>query len=163
MRCLCCHYTPANFFDDKVHGIRAELPVVIAPAVASPPCTASITTLDLVSEDEVRRVVMRSSTKSCPLDPMPTWLLKDVLPTIVPLMTDVTNASLLSGVVPGTMKRAAVTPLLKRPSLDADLLKNYHPVSNLPFVSKVLERVVASRLKAHMDINGLHDPFQLAY
>ena len=113
----------ANFFDDKVHGIRAELPVVIAPAVVSPPCTASLTTLDPVSEDKVS-VVMRSSTKSCPLDPMPTWLLKDVLPTVIPLMTDFINASLLSGVVPGTMKRAAVTSLLKRPSLDADHLKN---------------------------------------
>ena len=117
-----------------------------------------------------RSVKMRSGVLSwdhpqsrVPSIQCPSWLLKDVLPTVIPLMTDFINASLLSGVVPGTMKRAAITPLLKRPSLDADLLNNYRPVSNLPFVSKVLERVVASGLKAHMDINGLHDPFQSAY
>ena len=68
-----------------------------------------------------------------------------------------------SSLISGTMKFAAVTPLLKRPLLDADHLKNYRPVCNPQFVSKVLERVVASCLKAHMDINGLHDPFQLVY
>ena len=61
------------------------------------------------------------------------------------------------------MKSAAVTPLLKIPSLDIKILKNYRPVSNLPFVSKVLERVVASQLKAYMDYNDLHDPLQSAY
>ena len=163
MRCLPCHCTPRRNHkgdEDKVDGIRARFPVANAPVEASTPCTASLTKLDPVSEDEVKRVVMRSSTKSCPLDPMPTWLLKDVLPNVVPRMIDFINASLLSGVVPRTMKCAAITPLLKRPSLDAELLKNCRLVSNLPFISKVLERVVASRLKVH---NGLHDPFQSVY
>ena len=61
------------------------------------------------------------------------------------------NSSLQSGVVPDSMKSAAVTLLLKKPSLDINILKNYRPVSNLPFVSKVLERVEASQLKAYID------------
>ena len=79
---------------------------------------------------------------------MPTWLLKDAIPNIV--MTDFINASLLFDVVPETMKHVVVTSLLKKASLVADLLKNYRPVSNLQVISKVLERVVAFRLKAHM-------------
>ena len=78
-------------------------------------------------------------------------------------MSPRSNADMASEGCPSYRHPSNDRPLLKRPSLDADLLKNYRPVSNLPFVSKVLERVVASRLKAHMDINGLHDPFQLAY
>ena len=58
---------------------------------------------------------------------------------------------------------AAVTLLLKKPSLDINILKNYRLMSNLPFISKVLERVVASQLKAYMDYNNLHDPLQSAY
>ena len=45
---------------------------------------------------------------------------------------------------------AIVTPLLKKPELDADELKNYRPVSNLTFVSKLVERVVASRLVSYL-------------
>ena len=97
-----------------------------------------------VTISEVSPIVMKSSTKACG-DPMPTWLLKELLPSIAPLMTDFINSSLQSGVVPDSMISAAVTPLFKKPSLDINILKNYRPVSNLPFVSNVLERVVASQ------------------
>ena len=54
-------------------------------------------------------------------------------------------------------------PLLKKPSLDKEVLKNYHPVSNLPFMSKVVERVVATRIESHIMLNSLHDDIQSAY
>jgi hypothetical protein len=49
--------------------------------------------------------------------------------------------SLVESSVPSTFKKAIVRPLLKKPSLDKEVLENYHPVSNLPFISKVVERV----------------------
>ena len=71
--------------------------------------------------------------------------------------------SLESGVVPGCFKKALVRPLLKKPSLDADCLKNYRPVSNLSFISKQTERVVAARLNEHMSQFELFEPLQSAY
>ena len=62
-----------------------------------------------------------------------------------------------------SIKTAHVRPLLKKSGLDANVLKNYRPVSNLPFASKLLERVVAARLSEHMDTHALHGPFQSAY
>ena len=59
------------------------------------------------------------------------------------------NMSLESGVVSGCFKKALVRPQLKKPSLDADCLKNYRPVSNLSLISKQTERVVAARLNEH--------------
>jgi len=56
-----------------------------------------------------------------------------------------------------------VTPLLKKPSLDPDVYKNYRPVSNLNFLSKVLEKVVASQINDHLAKNNIHEPFQSAY
>ena len=50
------------------------------------------------------------------------------------------------------MKSAIVTPLLKKSTLDPDILKNYRPVSNLSYISKLLERVVAGRLTDYNDI-----------
>ena len=49
------------------------------------------------------------------------------------------NTSLTTGIVPRDLKSAIIKPLLKKPSLDKNLLKNYRPVSNLPFLSKILE------------------------
>nr|KAG5705734.1 hypothetical protein BaRGS_027393 [Batillaria attramentaria] len=51
-------------------------------------------------------------------------------------------AAVMDGSVPDSFKQAIVLPLLKKSGLDANVLKNYRPVSNLPFLSKVLEKIV---------------------
>ena len=79
------------------------------------------------------------------------------------MVTILVNLSLQSANVPDSMKQALVTPLLKKDDLDPEVLKNYRPVSNLSFLSKVLERVVAARLTNYMTINQLHEPMQSAY
>ena len=42
-------------------------------------------------------------------------------------------------------------------------LKNYRPVTNLTFVSKILEKVVFQQILSHIDFNSLHAVFQSAY
>jgi len=59
------------------------------------------------------------------------------------------NASLASSQFPTTHKHALVTPILKKPSLDPAQLNNYRPISNLSFVSKLLERSVASQISSY--------------
>ena len=49
------------------------------------------------------------------------------------------------------------------PSLDPNCLKNYRPVSNLPFLSKVIEKVVLSQLLQHLNANNLLGVYQSAY
>ena len=56
-----------------------------------------------------------------------------------------------------------MTPLIKKPGLDAEILKNYRPVSNLSFLSKVIEKVIASRIISHIENNSIIDQFQSAY
>ena len=81
----------------------------------------------------------------------------------MPFLTAIINKSLATSVVPACFKRAVVRPLLKRPGLDKEVLNNYRPVSNLPFVPKLLEKVVEHRLRDHLDINNLHDFHQSLY
>jgi hypothetical protein len=73
------------------------------------------------------------------------------------------NDSLTSGVVPSLFKIAVVKPLLKKPSLDQNNLKNYRPVSNLPFLSKILEKVVLQQLFSYISVNDLICHSQSAY
>ncbi len=54
------------------------------------------------------------------------------------------NRSLLIAQFPTNLKCALVIPLLKKAKLDHEVFKIYRPVSNLPFISKIVEKVVAS-------------------
>ena len=83
--------------------------------------------------------------------------------SLVPVITRLVNSSLSIGIVPTAFKSALLTPLLRKPSLDGDILKNYRPVSNLPYLSKVLEKIVLSRLLNFLEESGQHEPHQSAY
>lgn len=115
------------------------------------------------SIDEIQSIIAKTPNKSCELDPVPTFLLKNCLSVVAPLITDIINSSLSTSSVPSSFKEALVRPLLKKVGLDKEILKNYRPVSNLPYLSKVLEKVVSKRLDEHLDTNNLFDPLQSAY
>ena len=116
------------------------------------------------SISEVSKIIQSAPSKHCELDPIPTHLLKSCLNEFLPAMTNIVNRSLSESHVPSTInKEAIVRPLLKKPSLDREVLKNYRPVSNRTFLLKVLEKVVAARLEHHIDSNSLHDNLQSAY
>ena len=101
--------------------------------------------------------------KSCDLDPIPTPILHDCLEEITPIVTDIVNKSLSSGVVPQCFKHALVKPLLKKANLDPNCPSNYRPVSNQPFLSKVMERIVLKQFSQHLESHSLLEPFQSAY
>ena len=61
------------------------------------------------------------------------------------------------------MKKAIVSPLLKKLTLDKDVLRNYRPVPKLTFISKTLEKIVSSWLLDHIKSNNLREPLQSAY
>ena len=61
------------------------------------------------------------------------------------------------------LKQAVIRPLLKKPGLDQNDMKNFRPVSNLPFVSKILEKVVLIQLQRHLSENDLLEVYQSAY
>jgi hypothetical protein len=65
--------------------------------------------------------------------------------------------------MPIVYKEAVITPLLKKSTLDKEVLANYRPISNLQFLSKVVERAAAAQIIDHLEKNRLFDPFQSAY
>ena len=78
-------------------------------------------------------------------------------------ITNIINYSLREGSFPNCFKTAYVTPLLKKPNLDRNLLKNYRLVSNLSFIFKLIEKVVAKQLNNYIDSEGLSNVNQSAY
>ena len=70
------------------------------------------------------------------------------------------NSCLRLGTVPAAFKHAVVRPLLKKPNLDPSVLSNFRPVSNLPFLSKVLEKVVFIQLQSFLEDNSVLEKFK---
>ena len=103
-----------------------------------------------------------SPSKSCEDDPIPTTLLKSILPSVLPVLTALVNGSMQTGVFPEDLKQALVKPLLKKANLDL-VDKNYHPISNFEFVGKIIERAVTDQLTHHITKYNLMDPMQSAY
>ena len=69
------------------------------------------------SEVEIRKIIIKSPNKSCDLDPLPTWLLKKCLDQLLPMITTVINWSMDESALSLCLKRATITPLLKRSAL----------------------------------------------
>ena len=79
-------------------------------------------------------------SKTCALDIMPTARLKEVLGTILPSITHIVNKSLDQGEFYTSWKKALVKPLVKKRILGTTMT-NYRPVSNLQFITKIVEKV----------------------
>ncbi len=62
-----------------------------------------------------------------------------------------------------SFKTAVVKPLLKKRNLDNTMLSNYRPISNLPFIGKIIEKVVFNQLNNYLNSNGYLDNFQSGF
>ena len=75
----------------------------------------------------------------------------------------IVNLCLTTGDFPISYKSSIVIPLIKKPSLDREMLNNYKPLSNLSFLSRVIEKVISIRILGHILDNNIVDRFQSAY
>ena len=89
-------------------------------------------------------------------------VIKECLDELVPLLTVINNQSLQSGVFPNVWKEDLVTPTITKCGFDL-AFKNFRPVSNLQFASKLVERAAAEQLQSHLVKNNLFPTLQSAY
>ena len=86
---------------------------------------------------EVQKLIRSALNKTCQLDPAP-WVVKDMCDLLSPFLTSLFNKSLDTGCFLTEFKQAVVRPLVKKNVLDDNELKNFWPVSDLSFISKLL-------------------------
>ena len=110
--------------------------------------------LQCVSSEVVSKILHSLKVKEAAgLDKIPARLLRDAEVELAPSITYLINKSITDGTVPALWKVARVTPLYK--AEDNLLVENYRPISVLPVLSKVLERVVHTQTSAYLDHLGL--------
>ena len=71
-----------------------------------------------VSESDVKRVISKMKTKSCELDILPTFKLKELIEDFQPIITQIVNLSLAEGKFPSDRKNARIRPLIKKMGMD---------------------------------------------
>jgi len=112
---------------------------------------------------EVEKLIGQAANKQCQLDPAPTWLVKHFSQLLAPFIAYLMNVSLVSGCFPQKFKHALVFPRLKKDNLDLNEFKNFRPVSNLNFISKLIETAVQKRLQCFLEQTGSMPKHQSAY
>ena len=143
--------TFSPFFINKISIIRSSFPSGSCSNVLNPANTRKVLhNLSHVTDAEVRRLVLSAPCKSSDLHPLPTGLVKDCIHILVTPIVSIVNLSLSERCFLTYFKSALVSPLLIKPTLNRDDMKNYRPVSNLSFLSKILQKLVASRLYSHI-------------
>jgi hypothetical protein len=147
-----------EFFKDKVDNIRVGIENVvsskrISSAVnyenCSNPSASIFSSFKHLTPNEVKAIVMKCPSKHCILDPLPTHILKECIDVLLPSLTKMVNMSLENGRFPECWKCSIVIPLLKKSDLDRTL-GNYRPVSNLKFVSKVVETAAIQQYRDYL-------------
>ena len=156
------------FYQDKIERIRQDLSNTSAHRPTAPntqtnePLTCELTQFKLLTQPELIKLIAASPTKSCELDPIPTKLLKECTDELIFPLLHIVNLSLETGTFPDPLKHSIIKPLLKKANLEPEL-KNYRPVSNLTYVSKLIERAVNNQLVSYLTQNGLDEKLQSAY
>ena len=151
------------FMFKSIHGLVTPVPNYLCDEITMQRDIAERTTRSTIDNNVHVPHITSMTNKSCELDPMPTSFVKEAIGTLAPIITDIVNGSLTSGVFPSCYKEALVTPLLKKQSLDCNRLQNYRPVSNLALISKTIEKVVSAQLNTYLKDTNLLEPCQSAY
>ena len=112
--------------------------------------------------EEVSQILRKTPNKQCELDPMPTWLVKELCDVLALIITSMANASFTQGLFPDSRKHAVVRQRIKKPSLDPLHIKSYRPIFNSSLVSKTVERLVVNRMNVHVNQYGLFPARQSA-
>ena len=151
----------AEYFVEKIDKIRGKFECV--PLYSSP--VENITRLRKfapLTETETRRLVSSLQNKSCDIDLVPAKVFQLLQVKLIPIYMRIINLTLGQGEFAQDWKNSSVKPLLKKTGLDL-LGKKYRPVSNLMYISKMVEKAALNQFNAHSDNHVLLPHFQSAY
>ncbi len=153
--------TKVNTIQNKIDGICAKESLATEVAEEGE-CVSSFVSFEVLSQDAVLELIKKSPSKQCLSDPCPTWILKRCIGTLLPVITSLINLSLQSGVFPDSWKIAIIIPLLKKLGLEL-VDQNYRPVSNLQYISKLVERAAVVQGTEYAVLNQLLQDCMFAY
>ena len=113
--------------------------------------------------DVLSTIIHKLNRTTCGLDHFPTKLLMSYSSSIINISLRIVNLCFSSDVFPASFRSVIIRPLIKKQGLDSEILKNYRSVANLSFISKIMEKAIATQIQRHLINNDIVDNVQSAY
>lgn len=166
---LASHFN--KFFIEKIKSIRLEIDAVQNFAIYSDnylgfqpvyPVNV-IDRFNPISNDDATLFMKKVKRTYCSRDPINFSKVFQFYDEASPLVAAIINSSFEEGTFPASEKFAVVRPLLKKSNLDPNVLNNYRPVSNLSYLSKIIERAILDQLLPHLTANSIIPNLQSAF
>lgn len=111
---------------------------------------------------EVHAILMSLKSDSAPgWDNIPTNFLKSAHDEVVPIIAHLANLCFAQGIFPPALKQAIITPVYK--GGDRDDVSNYRPISVLNAISKIIERLINTRLINFMNKHNIISECQYGF
>uniref|UniRef100_A0A669AWP7 Reverse transcriptase domain-containing protein n=1 Tax=Oreochromis niloticus TaxID=8128 RepID=A0A669AWP7_ORENI len=152
-----------NYFVNKVMDLKSKISSSASPYEDTPCCLGSFTSFSPITLNDLIIVLGKMKSSSCSVDILPHSVLSGSITSIGPTLLSIINSSLRQGCVPSYFKHAVVSPLLKKQNLDPSSASNYRPISKLPFLSKLLEKIVENQFRSLLCKLHILDPFQSGF
>ncbi len=153
------------YFSDKITNLRLSvcptLTLTVSPILSS--AFAFLDAFEPINLQKGKEVIDKLKPSFCSSDIIHPRFFTLIIDSIGPGLVSLINMCLQTGSVPANLKVATVTPLLKNPSLDPSVLKYFWPISVLPFISKVLEKIVLNQLQGFLSSNCIYEVFQCGF
>ena len=155
-----------DYFVGKVNQIRSKMPPPLSDPLAKlkklmrgRTCSFSLAP---VHPDQVEKIICSlNNSLSYGLDNIDTYIIKLVKSEILPAITHIINLSISTQTFPAGWKKSKVVPLYKKD--DRLNPKNYRPVTIVPILSKVLERIIFNQVTEYLSANQLLHPNHHAF
>ena len=159
------------YFRDKIVDLYAELDketdkeqtLNLLKNTHIPNQHTYFSSFNLITPDLLISIIKTIKKKYSSVDEIPTFFLETINSTTLPFLLNIVNQSLSSGEFPDSLKVSHVIPLLKKHTLDANILSHFRPVINISFISKILEKCALLQLLQHLEDNQMLTEKQSAY
>ena len=158
----------AEHFNNHFTSMAESVANKIVPSVDPPDmhcktfnCTFNSTKIPISISELIDATKNTQSKSSTDCNGLSSSFIKNIITAIAQPVTHIFNLSLTSGVVPTQLKQAKVIPIFK--AGDKNNVDNYRPISLLCTFSKILEKIIASRLIHYIDANNILNKFQFGF
>ena len=158
----------SNFYINKIANIRTDIErsqqnrssEMFMPTIST---SIRFDAFTEVSLQEMKTIIQSMKKKSSQLDPAPAFIVFNFIDLLLPILLHITNTIIKQQTFPPNLKHAYIRPSVKNPKKDRNDLSNLRPINELPFVSKIVERVLYNQLESYLEENNLHATYQSAY